>query len=582
MSKKTLTFDEKANGWTSFYSYNPELMTNLHNDFYSFKGGQLYIHNVDSDVRNTFYGETFSTEIEFVSNQGPSDVKIFKTIEIEGDSKEWDVTVATDIESGHVNKADFENKEGFKYSYIRRNAVDEVKTELLSVQGIGNLLSFGGDPTPTTTTTTLAPTTTTTTATPTTTTTTATPTTTTTTAPPPALFLQPNGVTISAYPETVGGQEYELNGTSYLVVSDKNELTQAYSVGRNMSTVVTTKVTDMSFVFAGEGSFNEDISSWDTSNVTNMRQMFDIASSFNQNIGSWNVGNVTNAFQMFNQAGAFNQDIGGWDVSSMSNMSRMLRRTSSFNQDIGGWDTSSAINMDGMFDFATSFNQDLSGWCVSNIPTEPSLFYQAFVENWTLPKPVWGTCPGGVTTTTTTATPTTTTTTSAPTTTTTSTTTSTTSTTTTTAAPTTSTTTTTTAAPTTTTTTVPTTTTTTVPTTTTTTTPPPCNGTIQVLTGTITGGNISISEGSLNYWECNQEWVIFMNVTNNDRDWVSLSEITDFTITKDGVDATSEFFVIQPSGPYGNQISYELRNDSPSPSEPSSPTYLINITVNPA
>ena len=137
----TLTFDEKINGWTSFHSYQPEMMVNLNNDLYSFKDGQLHLHNSTDSQRNTFYGQSYNTEIEFVSNEGPSEVKIFKTIEIEGDSKEWDVTVATDIESGHVNKADFENKEGFKYSYIRRNASDEVNTELLSVQGVGNLSS---------------------------------------------------------------------------------------------------------------------------------------------------------------------------------------------------------------------------------------------------------------------------------------------------------------------------------------------------------------------------------------------------------------------------------------------------------
>lgn len=141
MSNYTLTFDEKINGWTSFHSYQPEMMVNLNNDLYSFKNGQLHLHNSNENQRNTFYGQQYNTEIEFLSNEGPSDVKIFKTIEIEGDSKEWDVTVATDIESGHVNKADFENKEGFKYSYIRRNASDEVNTELLSVQGVGNLVS---------------------------------------------------------------------------------------------------------------------------------------------------------------------------------------------------------------------------------------------------------------------------------------------------------------------------------------------------------------------------------------------------------------------------------------------------------
>ena len=141
MAEYTLTYDEKVKGWTSFYSYIPDMMVNMNNEFYSFKDGQLYVHNKSEGNRNTFYGQTYNTELEFVANDAPSEVKIFKTIEIEGDSKEWDVTVATDIESGHVNKEDFENKEGFKYSYIRRNASDEVNTELLSVQGVGNLSS---------------------------------------------------------------------------------------------------------------------------------------------------------------------------------------------------------------------------------------------------------------------------------------------------------------------------------------------------------------------------------------------------------------------------------------------------------
>jgi hypothetical protein len=145
MAEYTLTYDEKVKGWTSFYSYIPDMMVNMNNEFYSFKDGQIYIHNKPEGNRNTFYGQSYNTEIEFVSNEGPSEVKIFKTIEIEGDSKEWDVTVATDLESGHVNKADFENKEGFKYSYIRRNASDEVNTELLSVQGVGNLSSSTGN-----------------------------------------------------------------------------------------------------------------------------------------------------------------------------------------------------------------------------------------------------------------------------------------------------------------------------------------------------------------------------------------------------------------------------------------------------
>lgn len=47
-----------------------------------------------------------------------------------------------------------------------------------------------------------------------------------------------------------------------------------------------------------------------------------------------------------------------------------------------------------MFNNATSFNQDLSNWCVSLIPKKPSNF-DLSATAWTLPRPVWGTCPRG-------------------------------------------------------------------------------------------------------------------------------------------------------------------------------------------
>ena len=50
------------------------------------------------------------------------------------------------------------------------------------------------------------------------------------------------------------------------------------------------------------------------------------------------------------------------------------------------------MNMDVMFGDASAFNQDLSGWCVFYFSGLPGNF-QAGVINWTLPQPVWGTCP---------------------------------------------------------------------------------------------------------------------------------------------------------------------------------------------
>ena len=109
--------------------------------------------------------------------------------------------------------------------------------------------------------------------------------------------------------------------------------------------VVTTKVTNMYWMFGGEreNNFNPNIGNWDTSNVTNMSGMFVNASSFDQDIGSWDTSNVTNMEIMFTNASSFNQDIGSWDTSKVTDMSLMFTNASSFNQPIGSWDVSSVI-----------------------------------------------------------------------------------------------------------------------------------------------------------------------------------------------------------------------------------------------
>jgi len=152
MPENTLTYDEKVRGWTSFHSYVPEFMVNLNNEFYTFKNGQLYKHNKTTGARNTYYGTAYNTEVELVSNAAPSEVKIFKTIEIEGNNPNWDVTIITDLDQGHIDKTSFTKtedttntyNEGIYSTHIRRNTADEVNTELLSVQGIGNLISLAG------------------------------------------------------------------------------------------------------------------------------------------------------------------------------------------------------------------------------------------------------------------------------------------------------------------------------------------------------------------------------------------------------------------------------------------------------
>ena len=75
-------------------------------------------------------------------------------------------------------------------------------------------------------------------------------------------------------------------------------------------------------------------------------------------INTWDTSLITNMSYLFYNNQTFNGNISGWDVSSVTNMSYMFGYTD-FNQDISGWDVSSVTNMNGMF-YYTDFNQDLS------------------------------------------------------------------------------------------------------------------------------------------------------------------------------------------------------------------------------
>jgi len=192
-------------------------------------------------------------------------------------------------------------------------------------------------------------------------------------------FRSANGVTIRAPLANVNDTGV-VDGVTYTKVdSDPGDAAAPTSV--------TTGVTDMSFWFYTENSFNGDISHWDTSSVTDMGSMLRGAEAFNQDIGSWDTSNVTNMMAMFNNALSFNQDIGDWDTSSVTNMRQIFIRADSFNQDISSWDTSKVETMSRMFLDAPAFNQDISAWDTSNVVSMRDMFQRAVsfnqdISNW--------------------------------------------------------------------------------------------------------------------------------------------------------------------------------------------------------
>ena len=86
---KTLAFDDRVNGWVSFYTYEPKFGGSLTNSFYTWNSGNLYEHYSNSN-RNTFYGVFDSSTISITSNQNPSLVKHYQSVNYEG-TKNWKV-----------------------------------------------------------------------------------------------------------------------------------------------------------------------------------------------------------------------------------------------------------------------------------------------------------------------------------------------------------------------------------------------------------------------------------------------------------------------------------------------------------
>lgn len=152
MANYTLTYDEGVQGFPSFYTYYPDWMIGMNNYFYTFKGGDLYRHNVNEN-RNTFYSDWWvkvGTPLEAfkpsfmksVFNVSPLENKLFKTLNLEGDDA-WAVTMDTDIQdSGFIDYDYFEKKEQSWYSFIRNEGLGSTPSaipeySLRSLNGIG-------------------------------------------------------------------------------------------------------------------------------------------------------------------------------------------------------------------------------------------------------------------------------------------------------------------------------------------------------------------------------------------------------------------------------------------------------------
>ena len=153
IADQTVGFDEMVKGWTSRYSYIPENGISLNAKYYTFKNGNLWLHNVESRSKNNFYNIQYSSKVTFFFNEDSSVIKKFKTLGYEGDSNWVANYIKTNLQDGSVTK--FIDKEGKFFNYIKGDKTyldipgreDNWDSKQFSSQGIGNVTTLAGDTT---------------------------------------------------------------------------------------------------------------------------------------------------------------------------------------------------------------------------------------------------------------------------------------------------------------------------------------------------------------------------------------------------------------------------------------------------
>ena len=120
---KTLSYDERAQGWISFYNFKPSQSFSVKNRHYTTTGSSLYIHDSATVNYGSFYGVDYPSSVKFIFNPNPSNEKVFNTINYEG-SNGWEVT---QLESDRTGAGTSLNSSSF--------AFDQANSVLSFVQG---------------------------------------------------------------------------------------------------------------------------------------------------------------------------------------------------------------------------------------------------------------------------------------------------------------------------------------------------------------------------------------------------------------------------------------------------------------
>ena len=163
-----------------------------------------------------------------------------------------------------------------------------------------------------------------------------------------------------------------VNGYPILSLNSLYSFTDASYV--DLSTLDSSQVVDMSYMFRGLDVSDIDLSNLDTSNVTNMVGMFSSASGTDLDFSSFDTSNVTTMQSMFNGATFDSLNMSNVDTSHVTNMNSMFVGADIDDLDLSGLDTTSVTTMDFMFESSKISNIDVSNFDTSHVTSMRYMF----------------------------------------------------------------------------------------------------------------------------------------------------------------------------------------------------------------
>ncbi|MDR4952704.1 BspA family leucine-rich repeat surface protein [Chryseobacterium sp. ES2] len=125
--------------------------------------------------------------------------------------------------------------------------------------------------------------------------------------------------------------------------------------------------TDLSFMFAGRGIFNQTLNNWDVSNVTDMKWMFALCPNYNQPMDNWDTSNLEDIRFMFHFDSGFNQSLNNWNTSKITNMAHAIHGCTAFNHSLENWDMTKVTKIDQILKETPNFNQSLASWNLASV-----------------------------------------------------------------------------------------------------------------------------------------------------------------------------------------------------------------------